>query len=420
MPLRKSYFHSQLFYLLLLLAVGTLPFTIYLILPIALLMMINWFAEWNWKEKICCLKQNPGKYFFILFISLYLIYIIGLIYTDNFPNAFSILESKSLLLAAPLLIFTAHPEVLTSKRINTIFLVFLFSCTLLAITNIVMASFDYANDGKVRNFFYVELSRFMHPSYSSMFMNLSVVFSLYFLFINPVKLKRNLKILLWISIPILIVYIFLLQSKAGLLVFAVIFFILGLYLINFKKRRFLLTVLFIFLFLSIPIVLMKLITIPVNRIGTAVHDLENIQSVKNPEESTMQRIVVWKVTWDLAIDNLPFGVGTGDAKDVLINQYKNKKLTHILEKQFNAHNQYLQTFLALGIAGLLILISFIVIPFLFAIKKRDILLFLFIIIIALNMLVESMLERQAGCDFMALFISLLIFRITIPKKEIEA
>jgi len=420
MPLRKSYFHSQLFYLLLLLAVGTLPFTIYLILPIALLMMINWIAEWNWKEKICCLKQPPGKYFFILIISLYLIYIIGLIYTDNFPNAFSILESKSLLLAAPLLILSAHPEVLTRKRINTIFLVFLFSCSLLVITNIVMASFDFANDGRIRHFFYMELSRFMHPSYSSMFMCLSVAFSLYFLFINPVKPKRNLKILLWISIPLMIVYIFLLQSKAGLLVFAVIFFIVGLYLINFKKRRFLFTVLFIFLFLSIPIIFIKLITIPVNRMGAAVQNLENNQSINNPQESTMQRIVVWKVTWNLAIDNLPFGVGTGDVKDVLINQYKNEKLTYILQKQLNAHNQYLQTFLALGIAGLLILISFIVIPFVYAIKKRDILLFLFIIIIALNMLVESMLERQAGVDFMAFFICLFIFRLSLPPKEIAA
>lgn len=416
MPLQKSYFHSQLFYLLLLLAVGTLPFTIYLMLPIALLMMINWIAEWNWKEKICCLKQRPGSYFFTLIISFYLIYIVGLIYTDNFAFAISNLEGKSWLLAAPLFIFTAHPEVLTRKRINAIFFVFLFSCSLLAITNIAVASFDFANDGRINHFFYMELSRFMHPSYSSMFMCLSFVFSLYFLFLNPDKPKRKVRIFLWITLPVLVLYIFLLQSKAGLLVFAVIILILGLYLINFKKRRVLLTLLFLLFILAIPFVFINLITIPVNRMGSAVQTLEKTQSVNNPQESTLQRIAVWKVTWDLAVENLPFGVGTGDVKEVLIKEYKYKKLTYILEKQLNAHNQYLQTFLTLGIAGLLIIISFIVIPFSYAIKKRDILLSLFIIIISLNMLVESMLERQAGVDFIALFLSILIFRLYLPEK----
>lgn len=70
------------FYLLSALMITT-PFTLFFTLPIAILLIINLIVHWNWKERKVRLFQNRLRSFFIIFISLYIIYLIGLLYTSN-------------------------------------------------------------------------------------------------------------------------------------------------------------------------------------------------------------------------------------------------------------------------------------------------------------------------------------------------
>ena len=57
----------------------------------------------------------------------------------------------------------------------------------------------------------------------------------------------------------------------------------------------------------------------------------------------------------LAIENL-LCVGTGDIKDELIAAYKDSGMDYIASK-IKFHNQYLQSFLAIGILGLFSLLA---------------------------------------------------------------
>ena len=70
------------FYLLATLMVTT-PFTLFFTLPIAILLIVNLIVHWNWKERKARMFQNRLSSFFIVFISFYLIYLIGMLYTST-------------------------------------------------------------------------------------------------------------------------------------------------------------------------------------------------------------------------------------------------------------------------------------------------------------------------------------------------
>jgi len=97
--------------------------------------------------------------------------------------------------------------------------------------------------------------------------------------------------------------------------------------------------------------------------------------------------------------------------------YKEKNYTYILDRQLNCHNQYLQTCLTIGLLGIISLLTLLIYPFLKAIKEKDTLAILFIVIIILNMLVESMLEVRAGANFIPLMLVILFLRMKTMQTE---
>ena len=72
------------------------------------------------------------------------------------------------------------------------------------------------------------------------------------------------------------------------------------------------------------------------------------------------------------------GVGTGDVKDHLLEKYREKQMFNALGLELNAHNQYLQTTLALGIMGLVILMLTLVLPALYGLEVKQYLYLIFL------------------------------------------
>lgn len=105
----------------------------------------------------------------------------------------------------------------------------------------------------------------------------------------------------------------------------------------------------------------------------------------------------------MSVDNLPWGVGTGDVKDEITKYYLSKGSKIITTQYLNAHNQFAQTTIALGIPGLSVLLSFFAFGFITAYRKRDIIFLCFLLLMSIQMLFESMLEQQAGVIFITLF-----------------
>ncbi|MEH6679595.1 MAG: O-antigen ligase family protein [Sediminicola sp.] len=106
-----------------------------------------------------------------------------------------------------------------------------------------------------------------------------------------------------------------------------------------------------------------------------------------------------------AINHQPiFGYGIGDHKTALLNQYKKDKFYLGYYKRFNAHNQYLDTCLAVGLLGLISLISIFYYGYFHS--RSNLLLFLLTNIYFLSFLTESMFSRQWGVISFPFFICL--------------
>ncbi len=114
-----------------------------------------------------------------------------------------------------------------------------------------------------------------------------------------------------------------------------------------------------------------------NRMAEAMRDISRMDQQDDEQwhatESASQRIDVWKIATRQSIKHFPMGVGTGDATDTMVEQYKVLGYHKLYEDRLNPHNQYLQTFLAVGILGLLSIISYFAIPFIRTIKEKKLL-----------------------------------------------
>ncbi len=131
---------------------------------------------------------------------------------------------------------------------------------------------------------------------------------------------------------------------------------------------------------------------------------------KNTNTSTGSRILLWEYSLELIADKPIAGFGIGDVKDVVVNKWEKEDFNYALRQELNPHNQFLQTGVGTGLLGVVTLLLPMVVPLFYRkSKKTNILFLLFVFNIFMNCLTESILERQDGIIFYALFNSFLYF-----------
>ena len=132
--------------------------------------------------------------------------------------------------------------------------------------------------------------------------------------------------------------------------------------------------------------------------------------------SSEVRLLVWRAARDVAADHWPWGTGTGDVKNELVAEYERSGYVQPFTLRLNAHSQFLQSAVALGIGGLILLGTMLLIPFLQGIIDRRWPAVLFYTLMVVQCAVESILEVQAGVLFFALLALALEWdRRTLPS-----
>ncbi len=119
--------------------------------------------------------------------------------------------------------------------------------------------------------------------------------------------------------------------------------------------------------------------------------------------------MIWESAWEVIKENPFAGVGTGDAKDKLMEEAQHKNYVSVVKQNLNYHNQYLQTWAAIGLPGFFALLFSIITGTVYSLKKKQFLTTAFFILIAVSFFTESMLERQTGVIFYSFFSAILIF-----------
>ena len=336
----------------------------------------------------------------LVIIAFYLMHIIGIIYSENKDIAYFDVEVKASLFAFPLLLLLTSKYV---KSIKEIFLkLFVLASSIISLYLIIRVFYHFLFLNDITDFMYSNFSVLLHPSYYAMYLIFSLIIISY-VYNQGFCKKKNILIL-----PLLlnIVALFLADSKSGYVSALVIFIYL---LINFFYKK---SKLYTIVSVSVVIII-GIIMINTNQrlkiMLNVVEDYEKtISKPNNYKESTGLRILSWNAAAQVVKENPITGVGTGDIKQELFKKYEELNYQKNIDIKMNVHNQFIETWLGQGIFGFILLLLVLILPFIDAVKQKNILLQGFLLLIFINFLFESMLNTQAGTIFFGFFYSLLV------------
>lgn len=385
------------------------------------------------KEEMSRFKWNFGLVISYLF---YFIFVVGVFYSENNAKALFDIQVKMSLFIFPVVIYLLKD--FYKKHFNEVMLVFVLANVVAGLICIAVAyshSLQYIQGSLVYNstapgvyedihtpnpsyFKYSLFSLFKHPAYFSMYLVLCVFYMIH-LCRNSVFILKSIvwsKILYVTVIAFVILLIYFLESKAAYLalLLLMLFYFVS-YILH--KRKWVLGI-----FVISVIVLISIIGFTHNTrfyyIKTALKNSNGfMEAVRNKDYKVLidtygiDRIPIWLISGDIIREHFLVGVGSGDVSDELIKKYKENKLDVLVKNNYNTHNQYLGTFIAVGLIGFLIMMTWLFYPLFLrkSYSREGFLMPIFIGILIVNFLFESVLNTIAGVVFVAFFYSFLLF-----------
>jgi len=376
---------------------------------ISLISMVGFSEVSDWKSR---------RGMMVLFASSFLVCLPGYFWSTNTDQAAFELEKKLSLLVLP--IFFGCAVRLTDEEVKKILACFVVGCVVALMICVVRGSLLWRETGDSSHFFYHALSQGvgMHAAYLSLYLLLSlvIVFNLFpgERFLQISRSKRILVILcvLWLLLGILLLasrmqQLILLMGMMGYVAYRLSgTYGWGISMVAGAG--------------AMIVVLVALLAIPVNRerFKQAIN-YGNNYSISSQWGEMQMRPLMWTCAWQTIQANPWIGVGLGDGQDVLQACYEERKfgtLTYLPDARYNAHNQAMETTIQLGVVGLLVLVISVAAPVVAALRDRNYLYLLFMLIFFLSCLTESMLQRQSGIVFFAFFNSLLFWN-RLPGAE---
>ena len=323
--------------------------------------------------------------------SLFLMYTISVIYSNDHSVALKKLETALSALVIPLIFFALTPHFKISNKIKRVFIkTFIGSTTVFSIYSFVYiilrnSSLNYLwNSDKYRNIIMEMPLIGQHPIYASIFLVLSIIF---FVYLFKQKLFKNYKHkLLFLTLTFInLVFLLFLSSKGAILALFIITFFLFIFETTKKIYKYLIIVTFICSLTTLFIF---------NRRMNELIKTQTYQTF-NPHLSTSVRLGIYDCSWAIIKKQLFTGYGIGDAQKELNLCYANKS-DILLMHRFNSHNQYLDITIKTGLIGLFVFLGFLAINFRNAFKNKNQLLIMILVLYCMLFLVENVLSRQSG------------------------
>ena len=410
--------------------------------------VLTWLLEGNFIQRFKNSKLNNYQTIALFLpIILYVLNVFSLIISENKELAIFDLEVKVSLLLFPLL-FLGTNDMYRLKRsvFLKVFVLGLVTASFVCIANAFYNSIHF-NNGTVDfntaispykahlNFFelignrfstfsYTRFSIFHHPSYYALYLSFGVV-SAYYLYRTATK--KILKTLYSLSILLFTVVIYFLSSRAGLIALFIVIFTIMIIEILLRRKIIVIILSLIYFFVVGVALLNSKLSINFNSVIEQAKESENINDFidyfiegvqGNNKKKEDARLTIWRYAYDLAKDNPLTGVGIGDVKANLYDKYKQDNYLAGIQCRYNAHNQYLETFIAGGYIMLIALLVFLIFGMYMAIARQRYILGALMFLVALNMAFESMFNTMAGTIFIMFFYSLLV-RFDLKSKTIK-
>lgn len=364
----------------------------------ALLIFSILFINLKYKNYKLLFFSNPST---LLVIGFYLLYVIGLIYSENSEKALFSLEKKLSLILFPVALASISP--IKKQLLPLVFSFFIFSLSIACLIlyfgtfgeyllNVQTFSFDeiiiFINTYNRESLSEYSLVSIHHP-----YLGLFLVTAIIYIIINLSKLQY--KALHVIAGSFLFLFLLQLQAKMSVISLLIVMMVYLMILVREYPNKLRIGFGIGFVFIIIIAVFSVYLVRPtlVNESVTTIVHADGGSRIRN-WESALQ-----------AIKEAPiFGYGTGDKLAAL--QRHRAEGSWESTQNYNSHNQYLDTTLGLGLVGLTCWI--IVLGHLFwkSYIQKDYFFALFSIHFAICSFTEVLLERFQGAALFALIYSI--------------
>lgn len=386
----------------------TLPFTTFFMWPAAVILCFAMFLESDWQGKALNFRANFGVPYGLFLILIYLIPMTGILYSSNKNVALAEFECYMWLPLAPIFLLTTSNRLLTFKHIALLLKIYTVSVVTLTILYFAVGIVRSIHYHDTVYLYYSHFSFLRHPTYATLYATFAFILILDYIYKCQNTLSKPRYILLYVVEFILAFGIFCTYSRAGIIIFFIVLCVWGVYIFRTYPRRWKRVLL---LFAAIAATFSLLMTtdiMPVNRFAKTKYSVDEKDTADSDKSEA--RIAIWKTSIAAIRENLPFGVGTGDAFDAIKDKSVERKYDNITERHYNSHNQYLQALLTNGIPGIVFLLLYFSVPLAMSVRLKSIHLFSIFLLLSLNCLFECMFEIRSGVDFFAVMIPLFILR----------
>jgi hypothetical protein len=135
-----------------------------------------------------------------------------------------------------------------------------------------------------------------------------------------------------------------------------------------------------------------------------------LDEIDHPEvavySSLVTRVSIWKSALELSWKSLPFGVGSSDGRNDLVNYYKQTNQKFLAKYKFATHNQYIDFLLKFGFIGLIVAFVYIFSFLYFGIKSQSPLIIAFFFLFFTCNLTDDFLIRFDGIIFSGFWLTI--------------
>ncbi|MCQ2375079.1 MAG: O-antigen ligase family protein [Salinivirgaceae bacterium] len=269
---------------------------------------------------------------------------------------------------------------------------------------------------KNTHFTYTDLCKPMHPAY----IGLCVVFVIVILLYVLIFVKHNalLNLIYLLLVLYFTLFLFFTQSRANYLALFTAFLTFAV-VVAIKQRKVTktLTIIGVLTLCFLLMLRSERFTLLVQHAKNCVNiSIKEVKVNRNELQNVNTRFYLWSNALNIVQQHPLLGAGIGDSEKEMIKQLiqNNPK-----QRQYNPHNQYLQTATETGVVGLLLLMFIIGIPIAYAIKRRKYLYLIVIVVVAVNLAFECMLFRLSGVMLITPLLYIFMIRRTNNPKDWE-
>lgn len=352
--------------------------------------------------------KSPLPWLYVGFLA---VHFTGFFLGGESKNIMAGIQPKLSFLFLPFVLAVFH-TLLTRSFFRKLIAAFFFSSVLICLIFLMISVFkacdSYGNltdeiqkeNFRWFGFFYssVLTHDYIHRSYLGLMLGAALISSP---FIKPIKAGKQF--LFFAGIAIISVVLFLLQSRMILIALAVSLLIYA--IITIIKMRSVKWAAYLGIGLAgLGVVAYLFADSPYNRFNNMKVEEYDMSDKKGSFTGSTIRFAIWENSLDIIREHPVFGVGYGAINEVRLDTYQENEFEVGVGREYNSHNQFLETQVIAGVLGSVMLLGMFAMLFFIAWQRGDAHLFTLALFMLLSMLTEAMFERQWAVSFFCTYI----------------